>query len=327
MRDVFSPRPALTRSDLVGSVADVPRKVSAEGALAHLLAYRPEGERFEVRVHGARCPVVAAGEGPSLLLVHGLGHDMSDWIEVFARRPSGMRLVAIDLPGFGLADTTDRGVTFAALVAAVKAAAQLCAGPPVVVGSSLGGHLAMLAALDGLPVAGLHLAAPGGLENVPTPVRAMASAYYGEHAILSRSDDDVVTAARALFGAPCHHAERIAARKLATHRSPLVRARARSVAEVVRQVFEQHVVGQTAALPRPVAVVWGDKDPLVPVRGLARFAEEPGVELVTLPGVGHIPMLEAPDAYCEHLFAFARRAFAHSSDRAPTRSEAPHVRR
>lgn len=317
--------PSAARSDLVVTVADVPTKVSAEGALAHLLAFRPEGERHEIRVHGARCPVVAEGEGPTLLLVHGLGHDLSDWIEVFARRPPGFRLVALDLPGFGLSDSTDRGVTFAALVAAVKAAAAHGEGPPVVVGSSLGGHLAMLAALDGLPLAGLHLAAPGGLENVPAPLRAVASAYYGEHAILSRSDDDVVRSARALFGEPCVHAERTAARKLATHRSPLARARARAVAEVVRQVFEQHVVGRTAALPRPVAMVWGDKDPLVPLRGLARFAEEPGVDLLTLPGVGHLPMLEVPDVYCEHLFAFARRAFAATSGRAPP--ETDHVRR
>ena len=54
----------------------------------------------------------------------------------------------------------------------------------------------------------------------------------------------------------------------------------------------------------PAHIVWGEDDPWIPLaRGRALNALMPGSTFETLPGVGHLPQLEAPDRLLEILFA------------------------
>ena len=50
--------------------------------------------------------VLEVGDGPPLLLVHGSGMTASTWAPLMVRLP-GRRLLAVDLPGFGLSDPLD----------------------------------------------------------------------------------------------------------------------------------------------------------------------------------------------------------------------------
>jgi pimeloyl-ACP methyl ester carboxylesterase len=55
----------------------------------------------------------------------------------------------------------------------------------------------------------------------------------------------------------------------------------------------------------PVKIVWGEDDPWIPLaRGKALHALIPQASFETLPGVGHLPQLEAPDRVLERLNAF-----------------------
>ncbi len=64
----------------------------------------------------------------------------------------------------------------------------------------------------------------------------------------------------------------------------------------------------------PAAILWGEKDPWIPLeRGRALHARMPGSSFETLPGVGHLPQLEAPDLVLGRLFAYL----------SPGRSSAP----
>ncbi len=59
------------------------------------------------------------------------------------------------------------------------------------------------------------------------------------------------------------------------------------------------------SLDLPCQVLWGDRDPVArPAIAEAVAAQVPGSELRWLPGVGHYPMLEAPETWAEAVLAF-----------------------
>jgi pimeloyl-ACP methyl ester carboxylesterase len=59
------------------------------------------------------------------------------------------------------------------------------------------------------------------------------------------------------------------------------------------------------AIRCPVRIIWGEDDPWIPLaRGKALHALVPQAAFETLPGIGHLPQLEAPDLVLERLSAF-----------------------
>jgi pimeloyl-ACP methyl ester carboxylesterase len=62
------------------------------------------------------------------------------------------------------------------------------------------------------------------------------------------------------------------------------------------------------AIRCPVRVIWGEDDPWIPLaRGKALHALVPQAAFETLPGIGHLPQLEAPARVLERLNAFLSR--------------------
>src|SRR3954462_11014874 len=93
-------------------------------------------------------PVPALGEGPPLILVHGLGGAASNWTELVPLLLPGRRLLVPDLPGHG-GSTALPGVSglepFADRVALVAEREGMLPAP--VVGHSLGGMVVLRLAL------------------------------------------------------------------------------------------------------------------------------------------------------------------------------------
>ncbi len=270
------------------------------------------GERLLLELDGVRVPVVSAGEGPTVLFVHGIGHDMTDWSELYARRPPGLRYVALDLPGFGEAGVPDPigKLDLALMVRAIRAAGELGEDAPLLVGSSLGGHLGMLAAIEGMPVAGLMLLSPGGLERFPPALKQAALMYWSADAICARTESMVLEANQRLFVRRTARIERMMQRALMRHRADDRRVRAEIIETVVHDVMRRPVRDQLDRLPRPVEVLWGDADVLVPRGGIDALAALPGVRLHVLERTGHLPMFEQPDLVTEHIQTFTDRLFA-----------------
>jgi pimeloyl-ACP methyl ester carboxylesterase len=65
-----------------------------------------------------------------------------------------------------------------------------------------------------------------------------------------------------------------------------------------RRDHEDRFTGAIEAHPSPLSIVWGDLDPIAVVDMAHRLAERrPGAGLEVLQGVGHYPMIEAPEAF------------------------------
>jgi pimeloyl-ACP methyl ester carboxylesterase len=276
---------------------------------AILRAGRPAGDDGAVVVDGLRCPTISKNTSPTnrpMLCVHGLGHDSWDWAPFFVRCKNSV--LALDLPGFGFADKpAERRWDLAVLVDAVLAAAAALPAPPVVVASSLGGHVALLAALrQPEAFAGLALCAPGGIVQVPAPMQALLRAYYSVDAIGGRPEGEVVGNSRKIFArSGLAIDDELAARKLAVRRSRRARAFAVPFAGVVDDVFRHVVLDQLSQLRTRALICVGEQDVVVPPEACAAAARTLGCRFVSFPGVGHCPHLEVPDLFADVVLSFA----------------------
>ena len=94
--------------------------------------------------------VLEAGHGPPLLLVHGSGMSASTWAPLLPHL-AGHRLIALDLPGFGLSDAVDyagRSLRAHAVAQLTSLLDALDLERVPVIGTSLGGMWALCLAVD-----------------------------------------------------------------------------------------------------------------------------------------------------------------------------------
>ena len=112
-------------------------------------------------------------DGPSVVLVHGLGGSHLNWDLLAPRLTPYARVLALDLPGFGLSTPTGRASTVRSNVAVLADFVRERGDPPAfVVGNSMGGLISVLLAAR-MPqlVRGLVLLDPA----LPAPARVLRS--------------------------------------------------------------------------------------------------------------------------------------------------------
>lgn len=281
---------------------------TAAGAAADAL----RETRIAEPVFGGEAVVYEAGIGRprSIVLVHGLGsnalQDYGDAIRWLARE---FHVVAFDLPGFGASSRANEAYTPRNYAAFVRHVATRFVGRPfVLVGHSMGGLVALRYAgtypedVERLVVADV----PGVLHRLSYTSRLAAS---GTGALLGG------------VPLPTERIEALARRLLGlVERMPMDLAAALEDPEQ-RQLYFEGVPERIAAfavaaedprawLPKvaaPTLVVWGAEDPVAPPRTARLLAGRiAGSRLLLLEGVGHTPMLEAPQAFREALEPFAR---------------------
>jgi pimeloyl-ACP methyl ester carboxylesterase len=98
-----------------------------------------------VSVNGRQVHYVQAGNGPDLVLLHGIGASIFIWRFIFPLLSASYRLTAIDLPGFGKSERTelnDYSLDFQAQTI-MNALSELNINQPVLIGSSMGGAIAL----------------------------------------------------------------------------------------------------------------------------------------------------------------------------------------
>ncbi len=268
----------------------------------------PAVRRRQVVVDGIRLHVAEGGDGPPLLLIHGLTASHAGWeptIEEFAR---GWRVIAPDLPGHGESDKPDAPYTvdfFAGIVRSL--ARELGVREAVVVGSSLGGQVALeLAAWYPTFARALVLAAPAvGYSAAMRPV--------GQALQMLTSARVLRASLSRLFQQNFHDRTRIGhvtRRRILEERlaAPDFPAFARAVARSLGGVLTAEAQ-PLERVTQPVLVIWGREDRLVPLRRSERLLRRiPHARLHVIDGCGHLPMLEQPTAFNRAVAGFLRLA-------------------
>jgi pimeloyl-ACP methyl ester carboxylesterase len=274
-----------------------------------------EPRREETSLHGRRISYLTAGEGPLLLLIHGIASDSEAWrpaLPLLARRAT---VIAPDLPGHGLSGKGPGDYSLGSLASMLRdLLVKLGHERATLVGHSLGGGVAMqFSYMFPERTERLVLVSSGGLGRSVNPLLRAATLPGSEFAIAA-TIGPITTLGRA--GAA-------ALRRLGLRFTPDLGEVGRGFAsladregrvaflDTLRSVvnFSGQRVDASDRLylasGMPTLLLWGERDSIIPV-GHGRRAQErmPGSRLVTFADSGHFPQIDDPHRFAATVLEF-----------------------
>lgn len=240
-----------------------------------------------------------AGQGPSVLLLHGIPGSAATWDAVVAELAADCDVIVPELLGFG-ASARPRGID--ALHAQGQAAAleqmleELGLGPVAVVGHDFGGPTAV-ALHERTPdsVASLGLMATNVFTDTPIPF-PLSTATWPAVGKLSRrllfSGLSQAMMLRQGVGTAGVSLDRAAHLGDTEQQQAVAQIFGQSLVDIERlyQPIEDHL----PAIDVPRFVAWGDRDPFFALKQGQRVAQALCVDLQAMPGAGHFLPQERP---------------------------------
>jgi len=263
----------------------------------------------------ARRPVnvIDIGPGPdagaargTIVWIHGLSGSWQNWLENLpVLAAAGWRCIAMDLPGFGASPMPAEKISITGYAAVVDELLRaLGVTRAVVVGNSMGGFVGAEIALR-FPtwVERLVLVSPAGLtiesqRNVYRAARLTANITAASAGWLASRADSAVRRPRLrkqLLAIVAAHPGRLPA--------PLAAEQLRGSGKpgfvpALDALTSYPIRDRLPEIEVPTLVVWGTKDPLIPVRDAWEFGKLiPGSRVVVYEDTGHVAMLERPVAF------------------------------
>jgi pimeloyl-ACP methyl ester carboxylesterase len=266
-----------------------------------------------VPVDGRSVNAIDVGDGPPVVLVHGLGGNWQNWLTVIPELVErGHRAIAFDLPGFGHSEMPAQDIAIPRYGLVVDAVLDALAveGPAAVVGSSMGGLIA----------AELAISRPARVERL---VLVSAAALWNEQ---MRARPLVVASKVSRFYAPLlvsgweviarlprlrHEALRAGGiRNPSRITAPLAYELLSGVGkpgfiDALQALYDYRIRDRLPEIACPTLIVWGADDPVVPLRHAFEFEQLiPNARVVVFPRAGHAPMLELPQRFNPVLLDF-----------------------
>jgi pimeloyl-ACP methyl ester carboxylesterase len=286
----------------------------------------PPIRREELTLHGHTVSYRTAGEGPVLVLIHGVAGTSETWEGVIPDLARERTVVAPDLLGHGQSAKPRGDYSLGAYASGLRdLLIALGHEHASFVGHSLGGGVAMQLAYQ-FPerCERLVLVSSGGLgREVHLMLRAATLpgsdlvlplifhprvATAGEavsralNAVGLRAGPDVAEIARS-YGSLCD----------ASARQAFIHTLRSAVDPGGQRVSARDRLYLAAEMP--TLIVWGERDPIIPARHGRRAHEEmPGSRLELLPDSGHFPHLDDPRRFVDALATFLDEAPAANLD-------------
>jgi pimeloyl-ACP methyl ester carboxylesterase len=280
----------------------------------------------EIRLHGHRVAYRMAGEGPAILLIHGITSSSETWDRVFGLLARDHTVIAPDLIGHGESAKPRGDYSMGAYASGLR---DLCAALDVdsatFVGHSLGGGIAMQMAYQ-FPerCERLVLVSSGGLGRDVSPLLRAATLPGSEYVIPLLFKAGLLGVGRSvgsLLG-------RLGVRP-GTDVEEIARGWA-SLADVEAMQAFVHTLrasvdpsGQRVdardrlylASEGPAMIIWGERDPIIPLaHGQEAHELIPGSELHVFPRAGHFPHRDEPARFAELLSDFIESTYPAAVD-------------
>ena len=260
------------------------------------------------------------------MLLHGFADNLTTWARIVPRLAVTHRVVAIDLPGFGLSTRPWASPLLGGYVETVREVldAEGIEGPVSLVGNSMGGVVSALfahrypkrtEAVTLIDMPGLHgvpklwhlaMSRPAELGmrtamRVMPPTVAQVGLGLAYSRIAAARPRNLAPAVRQGFSSP------YAVRGSVPLLLPIGRA-------LLRELGSARLGQVVSSLQAPVLIVFGSRDVLTPARVLRRVGRPGGA--VVLPACGHCPQIDQPQALLAQVEPFLQAAARESPRRA-----------
>lgn len=243
---------------------------------------------------------VRAGQGPLLLLLHGIGSSATAWNRQIERLGKQFSCIAPDLPGYGDSPDASGG----GLDGIVEDIAAVLDGQQAhVVGVSFGALAALaLARRHPEQVKSLTLAdATLGRALLPPDERER---WLQHRAKLAQGLASLSVERAAQIAGPGASAEVV--QEIATH---MRRARPQGYMAVANAIAATDARPWLDTIRKPALVICGEHDSVTGL-DVSRFMARhlPQARMLTIAGAGHAPHIEEPDQFAEAVRSFVREA-------------------
>ncbi|OGT07249.1 MAG: hypothetical protein A2X78_00970 [Gammaproteobacteria bacterium GWE2_37_16] len=248
-----------------------------------------------IKIQNLRIHYKIFGAGESLIFLPGWGWGFEGYLKVIMHLAQNFRVIALDLPGFGLStppQTAWQTEQYAALVA--EFARELEIINPIMVGHSLGGKIALYLTAENLVATKkLVLISSAGIK-LPKKITQYGKMY----------------AFKLLKNLACLPLLKIfLARKVNAYRNKVGSQDYRRAQGVMREILVR-VVNEDfrSLLPKikvPTLLIWGEKDTSSPLTaGQLMKKIIPEAKLVVFPKAGHFPHEHDCIEFCKQVDEF-----------------------
>ncbi len=247
-----------------------------------------------ISINGIELAYSRRGKGTPLVLIHGFPLDGSSWGEVLPLLEGQFDLIVPDLRGFGGSTTTQSPYRISDMAEDVAGLLDhLGIEKSAIVGHSMGGYVALAFAKKfAKRVSGLGLVSS---QAVGDPPERKEGRYKTAEDVAQKGVDVVVEAMTPKLSAD----ERVQnfVRDLIGRQSP------DGIIGALKAIAERDdLTSILSSFSFPVVLVHGDADVIIPIdRAREIKALVPSANLTELPGVGHMPMMEAAAKTAEAL--------------------------
>jgi pimeloyl-ACP methyl ester carboxylesterase len=252
---------------------------------------------------GLRYTYLDGGQGEPLMLLHGFGGNKDNFTRVARFLTSRYRVIVPDHIGFGeSAHPQDADYSPITQADRLHALTQALGIQSVHVGgNSMGGQIAMTyAALYPDEVKSLWLLDPAGVWSAPESELRKIIRETNHNPLLVRNEDEFAQIFVMVMNEPPFVPRPIL--------NVLAKERIRNYVleeRIFRQLVADSVEDRVSGLKTPSLIVWGDSDRLINV-ATADILHKllPNSQVVIMPGIGHVPMIERPRQSAEDYLRF-----------------------
>jgi pimeloyl-ACP methyl ester carboxylesterase len=252
------------------------------------------------------------GDGPPLLLIHGLFDLLETWERLTPLLSNQFKLYAIDLPGFGKSPLPEAWEeSLSGMIEAVVAFVDRKGiGKASIIGSSMGGGVALgVAGRQPERVDKIVLINPYGYPSPPVATEVARSRILGTLLPYLLNKPVLRLCARALFSRSLHDPRLLTDTLIERVITPFATLRRRrDLFRFLQGISTQTMREIDALLPQirqPVLILWGENDRWLTIDHAKRLNQRlPNSRLMTVPSCGHLPQLDKPKEVAEAIRHF-----------------------